>query len=264
MLVQVHLMMSAESQAYAPIAGFYDLMVADRTPHTRFYSNLLEAGPKSVIDIGCGTGTVTSALAEKLREQTPQRMVRVAGLDGSAEMLEVAQMRDPTVEWILGDLRDVPDCGPFELAVSCYNTLQHVDAQGLARAFRSIRAVLASRGRLAFDIYKPNIDYISVKRTDSLARSLAGPNGEALEIREDSEFDESTGALYLNWRLIDTKNPRAPALVETRYCMWQHGPEDVEGALSSAGFKIIERFGNLDRSPFNAQSKKQVTVCEAI
>lgn len=263
-MVQVQFMTSAEYQAFNSIAEFYDLMQADRTPYTSFYSSLLEAGPKSLIDIGCGTGTITSALAEKSRELNPRGMVRIAGLDGSAEMLKVAQMRDPTVEWILGDLRDVPDCGPFELAVSCYNTLQHVDAEGLARAFSSIRAVLAPRGRLAFDIYKPNVDYISVKRTDSLARSLAGPDGEKLEIREDSEFDESTGALYLTWRLIDTKKPRAPALAETRYRMWQHEPEDVEGVLEAAGFKIISRFGGLDRSPFDAHSKKQVTVCEVI
>ena len=257
-------MASAESQAYAPVAQYYDLMMADRAPHTAFYASLLQPGVLSLIDIGCGTGTITSALAERARELNPRRTVRVAGLDGSSEMLKVARVRDPTVEWMLGDLRDVPDRGPFDMAVSCYNTLQHVDAEGLAQAFRSIRKVLAPGGRLAFDIYKPNLAYISIARHNSLARSLVGPAGEALEIREDSEFDASTGALYLTWRLIDTKAPDAPALAATRYCMWQHEPEDVEEALAAAGFRIIDRFGDLDRSAFDARSKKQVTICVAI
>lgn len=257
-------MKSAESQAYAPIAGVYDLMMADRTPYIRFYRSHVEAGVKSLIDIGCGTGIITSALAEKARELNPGGIARVAGLDGSAEMLEVAKHNDPTVEWILGDLRDVPSCGPFDMAVSCYNTLQHVDTEGLAQAFRSIRGVLGREGRLVFDIYKPNITYISVERKDSLARTLEGPMGEALEIREDATFDERAGALYLTWRLIDTKAPSTPVLAETSYCMWQHEPEAVEVALAVAGFEITDRFGDLDRSPFDADSKKQVTVCKAI
>ena len=257
-------MTSAESRAYASVAGYYDLMMMDRTPHIGFYGSLLEPALTSLIDIGCGTGTITSALAETSRRLNPGRTVRVVGLDGSAEMLEVARRRDATVEWMLGDLRDVPDCGPFGMAVSCYNTLQHVDGEGLAQAFRSIRAVLSPGGRLAFDIYKPNIAYISIKRRDSLARSLSGPKGEALEIREDSEFDGEARALYLTWRLVEADAPGAPVLAETRYCMWQHEPEEVEAALAAAGFRITSRFGDLDRSPFDARSKKQVTLCEAM
>jgi hypothetical protein len=46
--------------------------------------------------------------------------------------------------------------------------------------------------------------------------------------------------------------------------MWQHDPQNVERALAEAGFVIMARFGELDRSPYVETSKKQVIICEAI
>lgn len=257
-------MQDRESAEYESLARHYDLMIGDRVPFIGFYSGLLRQGQLSLIDFGCGTGTITAAMAKVMRHLNPHSNSRVAGLDGSPAMLAVAAQHDPGIEWILGDLRQPPVEGPFELAISCYNTLQHLDGGGLLKSFRAIRSILAAGGRFAFDIYRPNLPYIRMPQSNRLARSLRDSAGRDLEIREDTDFDEASRVLTITWRLQETDWQDRSPLAQTRYRMWQHEPEAVETALAQSGFSIAERFGGLDGSPFTATSKKQVVVCRAI
>lgn len=257
--------MDTEATTYDSVSPFYDLMMQDRTPFIAHYAALLEPGQRSLLDIACGTGTITVELARRLRDLAGGAPVRVAGLDGSAGMLAIARRRDADIDWIEGDMRTVPlQCGPVELAVCCYNSLQHLDAPGLGRAFRSIRAALAPNGRFAFDIYRPNLPYLRIARRNDLTRVLEAPDGRALEIREDCIFDEAAGILHLTWRLVPHGHTEAEPLARISHRVWQHHPETVEAALAAAGFAIIARYGDLDRSPWNSSAKKQVIVCRAL
>jgi ubiquinone/menaquinone biosynthesis C-methylase UbiE len=253
-----------EARAYDAISSHYDLMMQDRTPFIAHYAALLEPGQRSLLDIACGTGTITVALASHLQALAGAAPIRVVGMDGSAGMLKVAQQRAPEIEWVEGDMRALPpECGPVDLAVCCYNSLQHLDPTGFGEALRSIRGVLSARGRFAFDIYRPNLPYLRQQRTDTLARELQDADGTRMEIREDSVFDEEAGILTLNWRLVRPDAPDEPPLAQTAYQLWQHHPDTVEAALAAAGFQIIERYGDLDRSPFGPSAKKQVMICVA-
>ena len=214
-----------------------------------------------MIDIGCGTGIIIDALAKKLHRLTDASDLRFLGLDGSREMLRIAQQRNGRIDWALGDLRAFRVNGTFDLAVSCYNTLQHVDGVALAEVFRSIRSVLRPGGLLAFDIYQPNVAYLQQSQHNRLARSLIDENGRRLEIREDSIYDVPSKLLTLEWRLIEQGRDRAAPLARTRYRMWQHVPEDVARLLSESGFSIRAYYGDLEKAPFDTASKKQIIVC---
>jgi SAM-dependent methyltransferase len=257
--------MDTEAASYEAISPYYDLMMQDRTPFIAHYAALLEPGQRSLLDIACGTGAITVELARRMRDMAGSAPVRVVGLDISAGMLDVARRLDAGIEWVQGDMRAIPpSCGPTELALCCYNSLQHLDSQGLQQALRSVRNVLVPGGRLAFDIYRPNLPYLRVRRIATLARALQDSDGTRLEIREDSEFDDDAGLLRLNWRLVRANDPGAQPLARTAYRIWQHQPETVEAALAAAGFDILARYGDLDRSPWHPAAKKQVVVCRAI
>lgn len=254
-----------EAQTYDSLSPFYDLMMQDRTPFITHYAALLEPGQRSLLDIACGTGSITVELARRLRDLAAGEPVRVVGLDGSTGMLAVARQRNADIDWIEGDMRAVsPQCGPMELVVCCYNSLQHIDASGLGHAFRSIRKVLTPDGRFAFDIYRPNLPYIRIARCNDLTRVLETPDGRTLEIREDCNFDEAEGILNLTWRLVPHGHPESEPLARISHRVWQHQPETVEAALAAAGFTIITRHGDLDGSPWSSSAKKQVVVCRAI
>ena len=68
--------------------------------------------PQDIVDLGCGTGTVTALL----RARWPA--ARIVGLDSSKAMLERARAALPEVEWELADLAHWAPATPVDLLLS--------------------------------------------------------------------------------------------------------------------------------------------------
>lgn len=244
--------------AYDRWAHYYDIGEGDRRPHLEFYASLLRPGDRSVLEIGCGTGVVAAALAERIR--AAGLAPRVVGLDLSSAMLQVARARHPSLEWVHADMRRPGVSGRFDLLVCCFNTFQFMlEDADLAQAFASARQHVEPEGRLAFDIYQPNLPYLRVARRDSLARSLVH-EGRTLQIREDARYDEHRRVLELAWRLVAAEAPDE-VLAATGFTLRQFAAVDVDRLLAGAGWRVAERYGDLRRSPFTPTSVKQVIVC---
>lgn len=246
--------------AYDRWARYYDMGEGDRAPYLQFYRGLLSASTRSILEIGCGTGVIASALSDALAGMAGPTPARVCGVDSSAPMLEIARDRDPRVEWVEADMRDLRVSGRFDLVFCCFNTFQFMlSDDDLRLAFSEARGHTAGGGSFAFDLYQPNIPYLMQQRTDTLARALSY-QGRELEIREDSSYQPDARILDLEWRLVEPAQ-RDVILAQTHFRIRQYFPEDIERLLHESGFNIEQRFGGLDRRPFNADSKKQVLVC---
>jgi len=75
---------------------------------------------RSLLDVGCGPGTITAEFAERL---SPGRVV---GVDAAPDALAAAGELETTAEFILGDAYALPfDDGSFDV-VHTHQTLQHV------------------------------------------------------------------------------------------------------------------------------------------
>jgi demethylmenaquinone methyltransferase/2-methoxy-6-polyprenyl-1,4-benzoquinol methylase len=91
-----------------------------------------------VLDACCGTGDL--ALADE------RAGARVVGLDFSERMLERAQRKSATVEWVRGDLLDLPfGDASFDAATVGFGVRNVAD---LERSLRELRRVLRPGGRL--------------------------------------------------------------------------------------------------------------------
>jgi SAM-dependent methyltransferase len=242
-------------------AEYYDLIEGDRSTMIAFYESLSEGAVSSVLDLGCGTGIILDALAKRIAKRSGRlAQGRITGLDGSSEMLKVARLRNPALEWVLGDMRGPRISGTYDLVISCFNTLQYCESDDdLLHVFESTRRLLAPGGTFAFDIYQPNIDYIAVPKRDRLFRRVVDAYGRELEVREDAYYDADTRGFTEVLRLGARDQPTPLAQLSMRF--HQYFAADVEGLLGTAGFFIRERFGDLDRSRFDSGSKKQVVIC---
>ncbi|HEV7709038.1 MAG TPA: trans-aconitate 2-methyltransferase [Asanoa sp.] len=75
-------------------------------PFFELVARIPAEGPRQVVDLGCGPGTLTATLADRW----PDALVR--GIDSSAEMIESARALGVAVDFAVGDLRDfVPSPG---------------------------------------------------------------------------------------------------------------------------------------------------------
>lgn len=247
------------SADYDAWASYYDLTDADRSAHIEFYTGLLTDRTRSVLELGCGTGSVVQQVALRLKTLGIAQP-RCVGVDLSDGMLQIARHRDSRIAWVYGDMRSPPVQGPYDLVYCCFHTLQMLPTEAdLLQTFQAARGLIAPSGLFAFDIYQPNVPYIEVPARNRLARAIETPDGRNLEIREDTEFDPEIQVLVLDWRLVERGG--GPPLARMRIRVRQFYPEEVDRALGSTGFVVQERFGDLDRSRFTPTSKRQVLVC---
>lgn len=252
-------------QGWAPL---YDDLDNARAPkeYSDFYASLVTPGTGSLLDLGCGTGSITSVVADRLRAHGPDRPV--TGVDLSREMLDLAAGRYPEIEWLLGDIRRPPVAGRrYDLGICCFYTMQVLSRDAdLAEAFASMREALTDEGRFAFDIHQPNTAFLEMAAAGGLedgriVRKFADKTGRALQIREYSTYDPESlifsGTWYLHDGETDERIPIDPMIQTLR----QIYPEVAERLLSEAGLKILERYGDFARSPFTPTSKRQVLIC---
>jgi SAM-dependent methyltransferase len=253
--------MADNGPAFDDFADYYDIADIDRTPETAFYCGLIRDDARSLLELACGTGTITIPMARRLAEHAGTT-ARVVGVDESEKMLVMARRNGPNVDWIRGDMRAPPVQGPFDLVVCCFHGYQLLLAdEDLLQAFRAVRALLSPNGIYAFDIYQPNLQFLNGSHADRPVRAFSDPQARRLEVRERGEYDPSSRILVTDWRLVQQGSPDGEPIARMRVSMRQYFPEEIERMLDDAGLAMRERYGNYDRSPFTASSKRQVIVC---
>lgn len=117
---------------------------------TDYYLGLADSlGAKTVVDLGCGTGLLTVALAEGGR--------RVVGVDPSAAMLQVARTRPggELVSWVEGDVSSI-EVADADLAIMSGHVAQvFADADEWQMVLAGLRGYLRPGGRIAFESRNP-------------------------------------------------------------------------------------------------------------
>jgi SAM-dependent methyltransferase len=132
------------------LAEIYDPLDPDRSDLEVYAAVVQEFGARSVLDVGCGTGTFACLLAGNGLD--------VVAVDPAAASLEVARRKPDAdrVRWLLGDATTLPPLR-VDVATMTGNVAQVflTDDEWLA-TLHGVRNALRPGGRVVFEVRDPS------------------------------------------------------------------------------------------------------------
>ena len=131
------------------LAAVYDALDPGRTDLPAYVDLVDELGARTVLDVGCGTGTFALLLAD--------RGLDVVAVDPARGSLEVAGAKPGAerVRWVLGDAGSLPAM-QVDLATMTANVAQAiVDPVDWQSTLRGVHAALRPGGHVAFETRDP-------------------------------------------------------------------------------------------------------------
>jgi len=229
------------------IAAIYDL-ANPRAQDTDFYVSLAGPHPCNILDLGCGTGTLCCALAERGHQ--------VTGVDPAAAMLAVARTKTHAerVEWVESSAQSFKSQRRFDLIVMTGHAFQALltDAEALS-VMATMRDHLRESGRISFETRNPRLDWAG----EWAARPpRALPGGEFVETLTITGKNDEFVSFDTSYRsscetLITSSTLRFPSR------------EQLESLITRSGLMVREVLGDWDARPFDpARSREIIFIAE--
>jgi SAM-dependent methyltransferase len=251
------------------IADYYDTspILAKRTEDVAFYVNAVKKYGDPVLELGCGTGRITMAIAEA--------GYRIVGLDISEKMLEragekrAARRREARerVHLVQGDMTDFDLGEKFRLIVIPFRPFQHLlEIEQQIGCLDCAKKHLAANGRLILDFFQTDAERIHDPKflNESLLAEYDLPGGRHVAMSERvAAFHrgQQRNDVEMIFRVThsDGKQERLVMAWTLRYFFRY----EVEHLLARCGFRLEAVYGDFDTSPLEDESPEMIFVATA-
>jgi ubiquinone/menaquinone biosynthesis C-methylase UbiE len=253
----------APDAAYDVDACFYDEVNSDRQGVVDFYQQALKELATDVLDLACGTGAISVALAEA--------GIRVVGVDCSTKMIDQALRRrrmrslsEGQVSFVVADMRNVSIGQLFDSCICTYNSFQHLlTLEEQFACLQAVRCHLKPGGSFFFDVFNPYFDFLKSQRTNVFKiEFFSHCRGARIALHEDTHYNRKTQVTTIVYRYSYVEGPQSgQEILSVRFHMRQFFPEELNLLLVSQGFHIVEKFGSFDGAPFESDSPQQIILC---
>lgn len=208
-----------------------------------FYLSLPGTARKSILDLGCGTGLICDAYAEKGHE--------VTGVDPAEAMLDVARRKPhgKNIEWVQSFAQGYQSDKRFDLIIMTGHAFQVLlEDDDVLRVFDVARQHLKPDGRFVFESRNPNIDW-KLRWGACPPYTLAGTDISAAWRFIDAQHDRMTFEQHYGFS-DETLISRSTLRFLT--C------SGIEERLAKSGFRIDTILGDWDGKPFDETSSDEM------
>jgi SAM-dependent methyltransferase len=221
--------------------------VRNGDPQADLIWRLLDLRPGTeVLDLACGHGPLANRLAA--------RGCRVTGLDSSRVFLDRARADADAlgveVEYVAGDMRDLPWVGRFDRVVNWSTAFGYFEDMENRRVLDQVHRALRPGGRLIMDLNNLVGRLVSFQPS----RVAVRPDGDMLVDR--FRLDPATSRLEVERTIIRGRRSRRLTFIVRLF-----GFPELRDWLLGAGFHRISSCGE-DGTPLRADHERMIVVAE--
>ncbi len=250
------------------LSELYDYVPAYTARGDRdFFVQYCRAAKGKILELGCGTGRIMIPVAEA--------GCQITGLDLSEYMLARCRKKisdldgevQERIRILQGNMVDFHIDDIFHTVLIPFRALHHlIDFNDQLSCLKSINKHLKKNGRLVFDLFQPNLNYITRPITGEEIEDVPEyelPDGRKLRRthrltahHRAEQYNDVEMIFYLTDREGCTE--RLVQAFPMRYFFRY----EVIHLLTLCGFKVIELFGDFDKSPLIDDSPEMIFVAE--
>ncbi|MFE9688352.1 class I SAM-dependent methyltransferase [Micromonospora sp. NPDC005806] len=202
-----------------------------------------------VLDLGCGTGRLTLALAAAGHA--------VTGVEPLRTSLDAARAKPGAdrVTWRHGTAADLPDAA-YDLALLTSHVAQEIrDDDEWARTLADLRRALVEGGRLAFDSRDPAARRWERWTPDASRRRLALPDGTVVDAwTELTEVRDGLVSFRQHYVFPDGGELCSPGTLRFR------DEAELRTSLGDAGFTVERVYGGWSGEPVGTSADGELIV----
>lgn len=241
---------------------YYDWTSEGLEHDTSFYVELAKQSGGPVLELGCGTGRISLAIARE--------GIKVVGLDRELKMLEQAQRKakamglSSMIDWENQDIAHFQLQQKFPLIIIPYRSFQHLcTVSEQTSALHTIHEHLMDTGMLACNIFVPEISKITaMDGLYSYRGTFPVPGSEekvdVYDMVETDHFNQILQVVryYERFSQIGISLERLRTQMKIRYIY----PGEFTHLLSHTGFRIQARYGDFLQGSFHSHSQELIIV----
>ncbi len=234
-----------------------------------FFVQYCQAAEGKILELGCGTGRILIPVAEA--------GCQISGLDLSEHMLSRCREKishldnevQERIRIVQGNMANFVVEDIFHTAIIPFRAFQHlIDVNDQLSCLKNINKHLKKNGRLIFDLFQTNLNFITRPLTGEEMEDVPEyelPDGRKLRragrltgYHRAEQYNDVELILYLTD--IEGNTERLVQAFPMRYFF----KYEVVHLLALCGFRVIELFGNFDKSKLADDSPEMIFVAEKI
>jgi SAM-dependent methyltransferase len=212
------------------LARIYDLVEGERDDLDPYVAMVSEFGARSVLDVGCGTGTFACLLAD--------RGIETVGVDPAAASLEIARAKPGAqrVRWLHGDATSLPELH-VDLATMTGNTAQvFLTDEEWSATLRGIHAALRPDGHLVFEVRDPARQVWLRWNRETTYVTLDVPDVGRIESWIDAPEVDGDLMTYRRTYVIPAEGTTLTSDSTRRF----RSRAEIDSSLESAGYTVLD------------------------
>ena len=219
-----------------------------------FYLNLAKKIGGPVLDLGCGTGRLSRAIAEA--------GIEIIGLDIMAGMLAHAKLLSENIDihYQVGDCRNYKIDKEFNLILMTSHGFQHLlHEEDQNKFFKCAYDHLSPDGMLAFETRNLDAKNYSSTKEFEFVKSYRNSESEEIDLHISSDYNPETEIDKLQLMRINKVTEKSWTNSTT---LKYTSKEKLNSIIRKNEFALFTQYGYWDKSPFSEMSPEIISLCK--